>query len=287
VSSSEPLSVLMAAGPLPLDEVLRIGAGAAAALKEVHGELWPSAIAVSDQSIGIVPPGVADRSRYGQYAAPERILGKPATPASDVFSLGAILFHALAGRPAFRGDSPAAVMLAICTDKPLELPPDVPRELAAVIARCLRRAPEERYASPSLLHDALEGTANRDRWRGRRILFADDDAPIRDLYAQVVARIGVDADIVASGRDAIEAMKVCKYDLAMLDLNMPRLSGWEVLDYLRERYDKRPAHLFILTGFKDQAVSDADKGMVDRILYKPMPAAELRALITECLSRRA
>lgn len=276
----------MAAGPLSVDEVLRIGRGAAAALTEVHGELWPSAIAVSDQSIGIVPPGLSDRSRYGQYAAPERILGKPATPASDVFSLGAILFHALAGRPAFRGDSAAAVMLSICTDKPLELPPHVPKELAVVISRCLQRAPEDRYASPALLHGALEGTANRDQWRGRRILFADDDAPIRDLYAQVVARIGVDADIVASGRDAIEAMKVCRYDMAMLDLNMPRLSGWEVLDYLRDRYDKRPAHLFILTGFKDQAVSEADKGMVDRILYKPMPAAELKALITECLSRR-
>lgn len=277
----------MAAGPLPVEEVLRIGRGAAEALKEVHGELWPSAIAVSDDAIGIVPPGVADRSRYGQYAAPERILGKPATAASDVFSLGAILYHALAGRPAFRGDSSAAVMLSICTDKPLDVPAHVPKELAAVIERCLRRSPEERYATPAALRDALElSTVNREQWRGRRILLADDDAPIRDLYAQVVARIGVDADIVSSGRDAIEALKTCKYDLAMLDLNMPRLSGWEVLDYLRDRYDKRPAHVFILTGFKDQAVSEADKGLVDRILYKPLPASELKALITDCLSRR-
>jgi CheY-like chemotaxis protein len=286
VSQSEPLSVVMAAGPLPVDEVMRIGRGAAVALKEVHGELWPSAIAVSEETIGIVPPGLTDRTRYGQYAAPERILGKPATPASDVFSLGAILFHALAGRPAFRGDSAAAVMLAICTDKPLPLPDHVPKELAAVIERCLRRAPQERYATPALLGQALEGAVNREQWRGRRILLADDDAPIRDLYARIAAGIGVDADIVSSGRDAIEALKTCKYDLAMLDLNMPRLSGWEVLDYLRDRYDKRPAHLFILTGFRDQAVSEADKGLVERILYKPMPAAELKALITDCLSKR-
>ena len=177
----------MAAGPLPVDEVMRIGKGAAAALKEVHGELWPSAISVSEESIGIVPPGLTDRTRYGQYAAPERILGKPATPASDVFSLGAILFHALAGRPAFRGDSAAAVMLAICTDKPLPLPDHVPKELAVVIERCLRRDPAERYAMPALVGQALEGAVNREQWRGRRILLADDDAPIRDLYARIAA----------------------------------------------------------------------------------------------------
>ncbi|HEX8408063.1 MAG TPA: hypothetical protein VF883_04325, partial [Thermoanaerobaculia bacterium] len=119
----------MASGPMPPEEVVRIGREIAAALQDVHGELWPSSIAVSEDGVGVLPPGDVDRSRYGQYAAPERILGKPATPASDVFSIGAILYHALAGHPPFRGDSPAAVMLAACTEAPLALPPQVPRQL--------------------------------------------------------------------------------------------------------------------------------------------------------------
>jgi CheY-like chemotaxis protein len=283
MADSEPLTILMAGGPLPSAEVIRIGRDAAAALTSVHGELWPSAVSVSDAGVGIVPPGVSDRSRFGQYAAPERVLGKPATPASDVFSLGAILYHAACGRPPFRGSSAAEVMLAICTDKPLDAPPQVPPELAAVLARCLRRDPAERYASPAALRDELDKLLRRDNWPGRRILLADDDGPIRDLYTHMAARVGVEADVVASGRDAIEALKTRRYDVAMLDLNMPRLSGWEVLDYLRSRYDVRPRRLFIVTGFSEQAISAADRDVVTAVIYKPVVSEELRALVTACL----
>ncbi|HYR29635.1 MAG TPA: response regulator [Thermoanaerobaculia bacterium] len=285
---SEPLSTLMASGPMPVDEVVRIGRGAAESLgtSGVHGELWPSAIAVDDDRVGIVPPGTADRNRWGQYAAPERVLGKPATVASDVFSLAAILFHALAGWPAFRGESASAVMLAACTDVPRDLREsrsDVPIELSTAIYRALSKDPAQRFASMSVFRDALQAAPPRSAWPGRRILVADDDAPVRDLYTHVASRIGVEIDVVASGRDAIEALKTRKYDLALMDLNMPRLSGWEVLDFLRYRYDVRPRRLFIVTGFNDQAISVADRDVVSAVLYKPVVAEELRMLVTECL----
>lgn len=273
---------------MPVEEVLRIGRSTAAALTNVHGELWPSALAVSSDDVEILPPGSADRSRYGQYSAPERILGKPATPASDVFSLGAILFHALAGRPPFRGETSSEVMLAACADAPLEVHAfrdDVPREVESVIAKCLAHDPSARYASPSELGSALErATPRRIAWPGRRILIADDDAPVRDLHASIVARVGVEADIVASGRDAIEALKSRRYDVALLDLNMPRLSGWEVLDFLRSRANLRPRRLYIVTGFSNQLVSEADRDLVTAVLNKPVVPDELRRILTTCLS---
>jgi CheY-like chemotaxis protein len=273
----------MAGGGLEVEDAVRIVRGAAGVLHAVHGELWPSAILVDGADVRVEPPGTADRNRYGQYAAPERILGKPATPASDVFSLGAILYHAVAGRPPFRGDTPAAVMLSVCTDQPLETPPDVPQSVAAIIRRCLMREPADRFPSPEELRGALERLKLHDNFPGRRILVADDDAPIRDLYVQVAARIGVEADVVASGKDVISALKSRKYDLALMDLNMPRLSGWEVLDFLRSRYDVRPGKLFIITGFTDQHISAADRDVVTAVLYKPVAAEELRTLVTECL----
>ena len=273
----------MAGGGLEVEGAVRIVRDAAKALDSVHGELWPSAILVDGDDVRIEPAGATDRIRYGQYAAPERILGKPATPASDVFSLGAILYHAVAGRPPFRGDSPAAVMLSICTDQPLEAPPHVPPNVAALIRRCLSRDPAERLASPAVLRDALDRLTLRDNFPGRRILVADDDAPIRDLYTYVAARIGVEVDVVASGRDVISALKSRKYDLALMDLNMPRLSGWEVLDFLRTRYDARPSKLFIITGFTDQQISAADRDVVTAVLYKPVASEELRTLVTQCL----
>jgi CheY-like chemotaxis protein len=281
--SADPLSILMASGPMPVEDGVRIGREVAAALREVHGELWPSAILVGEQGVEILPPSGADRARYGQYAAPERILGKPPTPASDVFSIAAILYHVLAGHPAFRGESPTAVMLAACSESPQEMPPQVPHALEKIVLRALAKDPAQRYASPAALRDALDGWANHGVWNGRRILAADDDAPIRELYHRMITRIGVEADIVASGRDAIEALKSRRYDVALLDLNLPRLSGWEVLDFLRTREDARPRHLFIVTGFTDQRVSEADRELVAAVLYKPVAPDELRLLVTECL----
>lgn len=286
---SEPLTTLMAAGPMPVEEVVRIGRAAAAALERsgIHGELWPSAITVDGEEIGITPSGAADRNRWGQYAAPERILGKPATAASDIFSLAAILFHALAGRPPFRGDNPSAVMLAACTDAPLDLRAtrsDVPIALSTAIYRGLAKDPSQRHASMKDFREALDvEPPARAAWPGRRILVADDDAPVRDLYTRVAARVGVEVDVVASGRDAIEALKTRKYDLALMDLNMPRLSGWEVLDFLRHRYDVRPRRLFIVTGFSDQLISRADQDVVAAVLYKPVAAEDLKMLVNECL----
>jgi CheY-like chemotaxis protein len=121
-------------------------------------------------------------------------------------------------------------------------------------------------------------------WPGRRILIADDDAPVRDFHSQIAARVGVDADVVASGRDAIAALKSRRYDVALLDLNMPRLSGWEVLDFLRTRTELKPQRIFIITGFSDQQVSEADRDLVTAMLYKPVVADELRKLITLCLN---
>ena len=281
--SAEPLSILMASGLMPVDDAVRIARDAAAALADVHGELFPSAILVHDDRVEILPPNGADRTRYGQYAAPERILGKPATPQSDVFSIAAILYHAAAGYLAFRGDSAAAVMLAVCSEAPREMPVEVPFGLKKILLRALAKEPAERHASPIALREALDFYASRGMWSGHRVLAVDDDAPIRDLYQKVIARIGVEADIVATGRDAVEALKTRKYDVALLDLNMPRLSGWEVLDFLRTRVDARPKHLYIITGFTEQKVSEADRDLVSAILYKPVSPDELRALVVKCL----
>lgn len=286
MSEPESLTTLMAGGALPADEVVRLGKAIADAVSNmgVHGELWPSTITIVEGGVDVSPGGAEDRSQYGYYAAPERILGKLANYESDVFSIGAILFHALAGRPPFRGDTPAQVMMAICTEPPLDLPPEVPRELATIVQRCLSREPSARYASPAVLRDALDALTSSSReFAGRRVLLADDEPDIRDAYARVAARLGIDIDIVASGREAIDAMKARRYDLALLDLNMPRLSGWEVLDFLRNRTDIRPRRLFVITAYADQRVSDADRNIVNAVIYKPIEPSELRTLLTECL----
>jgi CheY-like chemotaxis protein len=281
--SGDLLSNLMRSGPMPAAEAVRIVRDAASALTAVHGELSPSSILVRDDGVGIVPPAGGDRTRYGQHAAPERILGKAATSESDVFSLGAILYHALAGHLPFRGATPAEVMLAACSEPPLEMPAQVPHALEKIIIRALSKPPLQRYPTPAALRDALDAYASPRMWEGRRVLAVDDDQPMRVLYQRMVTRIGVDGDLAESGREAVEALKTHRYDIVLLDLNLPRLNGWEVLDFLRARPGARPRHLFIITGFVDQRVSEADRDLVTAVLYKPVAQDELQTLVTECL----
>lgn len=87
------------------------------------------------------------------YMSPEQAQGRKVDPRSDVFSMGAVLYELSTGRRAFQGSSMAAVLSAVLRD---EVPPlDGP--LGAAVARCLRKRPEDRFASFGELREALRG----------------------------------------------------------------------------------------------------------------------------------
>ena len=77
-----------------------------------------------------------------RYMAPEQARGEPATPASDVFSLGLVLYELAAGRPPFRVDSIAAALRAVIAEPiapPSRFHPEIPAPLEALILRMLQR----------------------------------------------------------------------------------------------------------------------------------------------------
>ncbi len=68
----------------------------------------------------------------------------------------------------------------------------------------------------------------------RRILVVDDNEDIRDLLVRMVERLGHVAHPASDGVEAVEALAVERYDFMLLDLSMPRMSGEDVLRWLRE-----------------------------------------------------
>lgn len=118
----------------------------------------------------------------------------------------------------------------------------------------------------------------------RSVLIADDDRPLLSLLGTIVSRSG-DFDIVAchDGEEAIEALALRHYDVVLLDLMMPRRSGFDVLDYLQQNRPEQLRFVVVLSAAPDQLAHRLDGSVVHGVLSKPFDVRELVALINQIL----
>ena len=108
------------------------------------------------------------------------------------------------------------------------------------------------------------------------ILIVDDDRAIREVLAMVLKDEGFDVDTAANGPDALEQIGRQRPVLVLLDLQMPGMAGWEVLEHLREARVDVPV-LFMSAGYRAKAA--AEQYRADGYLAKPFELDELLAVV--------
>ncbi len=122
-----------------------------------------------------------------------------------------------------------------------------------------------------------------EQWnREARVLVADDDQAIRQLLCTIVDREGLAVDCVADGAEAIERLKEREYSVVLLDLMMPRVDGFGVVEYLKQNPPSRMPVVLVITAYADQKFKEIDSRVVAGVLRKPFEVAELGSIVRLC-----
>ena len=126
------------------------------------------------------------------------------------------------------------------------------------------------------------GAATPRRSREMSVLVVDDDRAIRELLAAVMRREGLTVDVASDGDAAIEHLRETRYNVIVLDLMMPKLSGWEVVGWLRSNPECKPRTVIVSTAADRNVLGDLDAEIVNAIFVKPFDVGELGAYVRAC-----
>lgn len=171
-------------GPMEQDRVLRIarrvlaGLQAAHAVGIVHRDVkpWNILFSLDGETVKVADFGIAkgvegmDLTRTGTmmgtpaYLSPEQVAGESATASSDLYSLGVVLYEALAGRPPYDAESVIALANKIQNFEPpplTEARPDIDPGLAAVVEKAMTKRPEDRFRNATEMASALASVGVR------------------------------------------------------------------------------------------------------------------------------
>ena len=236
------------------------------------------------------------------YMSPEQVRGRRVDPRSDVFSFGALLFELLCGQTAFRRGTGVETLHAVLKEEAPRLPSaafgGAHAILQGVLDSCLAKAPGDRYGSvrdvivqlrtAQLQLDAgddapppLSPTPGAAPATTLRVLVVDDEEPARALLREYLSR-ATGMDLVRECKNGFEAVKAAselRPDLVFLDIQMPKLDGFEVLELLG-----KDIGVVFVTAFDAHAVRAFEVNAVDYLL-KPVSEERFRAALERARAR--
>jgi two-component system LytT family response regulator len=221
------------------------------------------------------------------YMSPEQALGNDVDHRSDLFSLGVVLYEMCTGRPPFDGENSQQVIAKILSSQPEAVARfnyEVPVELDRAIRKCLEKERVRRYQSARELLVDFENlrrdTGSRAATavvapRVLRAVIVDDEELARGLLREYIrATPGIElAAECANGFEAAKTVPALKPDVVILDVQMPKLNGFEVLELIGTE-----TPVIFATAFDEYAMRAFDANAVDYLL-KPFSLERFQTAI--------
>ena len=120
--------------------------------------------------------------------------------------------------------------------------------------------------------------------RQLRFLVVDDNEDIRDVFCRLVERAGHVASTAYDGQDAVETLERERFDVMLLDLTMPRMTGVEVVRWLRDRPDVAPdLRIVVISAWAGENRAVLQELGITTVMQKPLRIQQLTDLIAETL----
>ena len=123
-----------------------------------------------------------------------------------------------------------------------------------------------------------------DGGKALRVLVADDEPAIRTLVGRVLQRAGFQPVEACDGQDAIERLDASDFDAVIIDLMMPRVDGYGVVEHLIGTKPEMIEKTIVMTAFPRAATKDQLHHLCT-IISKPFEVNELVALVRDCAAR--
>jgi CheY-like chemotaxis protein len=116
----------------------------------------------------------------------------------------------------------------------------------------------------------------------RTVLVVDDDDAIRTLISRVLTRADFEVAQAGNGSEALVKLRSRRYRTVVLDLMMPVMSGFEVVEYLRSNDDAGAPCIVVVSAAGERDLQSITSPLVHSVLRKPFDLPDLLAAVEKC-----